>query len=85
MYEDQTKDTIVDDFLNSARHNFTIASGFDDATVYVNFAHGDEGPEAWYGKHNLARLGELKEKWDPQGLFSFYNAIPPIEPSNHDL
>ncbi|RYO90879.1 hypothetical protein DL766_001620 [Monosporascus sp. MC13-8B] len=85
VYENQALDNTVDAFLDSARHNFTAASGFDKPAVYVNFAHGDEGPEAWYGSHNQARLGQLKQEWDPRGLFSFYNAIPPIGPSDHEL
>ena len=52
------------------------ANGFDSPAVYVNFAHGDEGPEAWYGKRNLEKLVRLKEEWDPEGLFSFYNSVP---------
>lgn len=75
-FDDVAKDSIVDDFLDSARGMLTGVSGFDQPTVYVNFAHGDEGPAAWYGQHNIEKLVTLKRKWDPQGLFSFYNAIP---------
>nr|QNC49721.1 Hfaza2M [Hypoxylon fragiforme] len=75
-YDDRRKDSLVDAFLHSARHNLTSASGFDEPVVYVNFAHGDEGPAAWYGARNLARLSELKRKWDPRGLFNYYNAVP---------
>lgn len=66
----------MDQFLDSARRNFTSSSGFMTPVTYVNFAHGDEGPETWYGKHNLERLIQLKREWDPQGLFSFSNAVP---------
>ena len=58
----------------------TAASGFSSQVVYVNFAHGDEGPAVWYGARKLRRLGLLKNRWDPRGLFSFYNAIPPQLP-----
>ncbi|KAI1379509.1 hypothetical protein F4677DRAFT_442487 [Hypoxylon crocopeplum] len=75
-YDNRGKDDIVDEFLQSARQRFAAASGFDEHAVYVNFAHGDEKPEAWYGARNLERLSGLKRTWDPRGLFSFYNAVP---------
>jgi fumiquinazoline A oxidase len=63
----------------------TAASGFGSPVVYVNFAHGDEGPAVWYGARKLRRLGLLKHQWDPHGLFSFYNAIPPQLPEADPL
>nr|UOS85803.1 FAD-linked oxidoreductase [Hypoxylon rubiginosum] len=75
-YDDYSKDSIVSEFLDAARRNFTAASGYDEPAVYVNFAHGDEGPAAWYGARNLGKLGHLKQKWDPQGLFNFYDVVP---------
>ncbi|KAI0161041.1 hypothetical protein GGR52DRAFT_157104 [Hypoxylon sp. FL1284] len=80
-YDDTTKDDIVSKFLEAARQNFTAASGYDEPAVYVNFAHGHEGPAAWYGAGNLDRLGRLKQKWDPQGLFSFYDVVPKVSSS----
>ncbi|KAI2621293.1 hypothetical protein GGR54DRAFT_96721 [Hypoxylon sp. NC1633] len=80
-YDDRSQDGLVDAFLHSARHNFTAVSGFPEPAVYVNFAHGDEGPAAWYGARNLERLSELKREWDPQELFSFYNAVPLRRPN----
>jgi hypothetical protein len=75
----------VDAFLHSAREKMTAASGFASSVVYVNFAHGDEGPAVWYGARKLRRLGLLKAQWDPNGLFSFYNAIPPHLPGSDPL
>lgn len=46
-------------------------SGFHDFQVYVNYAHGDEGPVPPYTKRNLPRLRRLKDQWDPQDLFAF--------------
>ena len=63
----------------------TAVSGFGSPAVYVNFAHGDEGPAVWYGARKLSRLGLLKRQWDPRGLFSFYNAIPPQIPEANRL
>lgn len=43
---------------------------------YVNFAAGDEKPEAVYGsKERLDRLKALKAKWDPEGVFSNFQPI----------
>ncbi|KAI1314099.1 hypothetical protein F5Y03DRAFT_336159 [Xylaria venustula] len=84
-YDDRRHDSIVDSFLNAARHNVTAVSGFDHPAVYVNFAHGDEGPEAWYGARNLERLARTKKKWDPNGLFNFYNTPRPLKLSNNEL
>lgn len=43
--------------------------------VYVLYAHGDEGPAAWYSEANLPVLRVLKSLYDPKGLFSFYNSL----------
>lgn len=43
---------------------------------YVNFATGDETQEQIYGgRERLDKLRRLKEKWDPEGVFGFYNPI----------
>ncbi|KAK0713564.1 hypothetical protein B0T26DRAFT_873683 [Lasiosphaeria miniovina] len=75
-YEDLSETQAVEEFLRAARRNLAAASGYASPAVYVNFAHGDEGPAAWYGERNLQRLRQLKRKWDPRGLFGFYNAVP---------
>jgi hypothetical protein len=41
----------------------------------VNFAHGDEGNAAWYTESKLPTLRQLKAKYDPNLLFSFYNPV----------
>ena len=50
-------------------------SGYDQPAVYLNYAHGDEAPEAFYGWEpwRLERLRSLKEKYDPQGFFNSYH------------
>ncbi|KAL5333401.1 FAD-binding domain-containing protein [Aspergillus crustosus] len=75
-YTNSNKDAIVDELWQSIRHSLSRTNGFGDLSVYVNFAHGDEGPVAWYSERKLERLSALKRKWDPNQLFSFYNAIP---------
>ncbi|PSR81486.1 hypothetical protein BD289DRAFT_372588 [Coniella lustricola] len=74
-FEDVTQDSQVDKFLDEARSLLTAVSGFQKPAVYVNFAHGDEGPAAWYGQENLEKLSVLKREWDPKNLFGFYNSI----------
>lgn len=49
--------------------------------MYVNYAHGDEGPEAWYDVENLPRLAKLKMEWDPEQHFSWYQPVPLYWPS----
>lgn len=43
--------------------------------VYVNYAHGDEGPVAWYSERKLPRLLALKSRWDPKNLFKWTNGL----------
>ncbi|KAI1313330.1 FAD binding domain-containing protein [Xylaria venustula] len=43
--------------------------------VYVNYAHGDEGPVAWYSERKLPRLRALKSRWDPKNLFKWTNGV----------
>ncbi|QPC80378.1 hypothetical protein HYE68_011130 [Fusarium pseudograminearum] len=52
-------------------------TGRDTVPVYVNYAFGDEGPKEWYGSEawRQSRLQELKEAYDPKGMFSFYAPI----------
>ncbi|KAI9879288.1 MAG: hypothetical protein M1830_009018 [Pleopsidium flavum] len=71
-----TLDNTVDAFLQSARAKFQRTSGFENLSVYVNFAHGDEGPSVWYGQQKLSQLARLKRRWDPHQVFSWYDAVP---------
>lgn len=71
-----TLDNMANDFLRDARTALAATSGFDELSVYVNFAHGDEGPRAWYTREKLDRLTSLKRRWDPMELFSFYQPVP---------
>jgi hypothetical protein len=90
--DDPALDTIVDNFTKYSIDKLHQTSGFDNLTTYVNYAHGDEGPEAWYDVNKLERLAALKRKWDPEERFSFYQPVPlywpPVTqsmPSNEDL
>src|SRR6185503_11501680 len=55
-----------------ARSTWESMRRFSTGGVYVNFLTEDEGADrvaAAYGGANLARLAELKKKYDPTGLF----------------
>jgi hypothetical protein len=74
--DDPVLDTVVDNFTKYSIDKLHKTSGFGDLTTYVNYAHGDEGPEVWYDVDNLGRLAALKRLWDPKERFSFYQPVP---------
>ncbi|KAM7213855.1 hypothetical protein V8F06_010787 [Rhypophila decipiens] len=74
-YDDDSIDDEVNDFARTARTAFTETSGFKEMNLYVTYAHGDEGPKIWY-KEKLARLKQIKRKYDPKQLFRFMNPVP---------
>nr|QPI71215.1 FAD-linked oxidoreductase [Ovatospora brasiliensis] len=67
----------VDAFAVPARRAYAAGGGNPNVEVYVNYAHGDEGVNAWYSPRKLGRLRGLKNRWDPHNLFSFTNGINP--------
>ncbi|CAI7668893.1 unnamed protein product [Penicillium manginii] len=75
-YDGPAHDAEVYSISKKLRDQLVPTSGFDSLTTYINYAHGDEGPEVWYGKDNLPRLVQLKKKWDPEGKFGAGNPIP---------
>jgi len=67
-------DSAADDETNVgwARDTWSSMRRFSTGGVYVNFLTEEEGAEriaAAYGSATLARLAELKQKYDPQNLF----------------
>ena len=52
-------------------------TGSQELHTYVNYAYGNEGPEAWYGPESWRqkKLKALKKKYDPKEKFSFYAPI----------
>ncbi|KAI1456525.1 FAD-binding domain-containing protein [Annulohypoxylon moriforme] len=58
------------------RQDIAATSGYPEITVFVNYAHGDEGLERIYGKDKLPRLAQLKKTWDPNQFFSYNNGLP---------
>lgn len=63
---------------NRLRHILWKGSGRDELHAYVNYAYGDETPQEWYGHEDWrqAQLGQLKSKYDPNDVFSFFGPIP---------
>ncbi|KAL5354319.1 hypothetical protein ACLOAV_000408 [Pseudogymnoascus australis] len=45
--------------------------------AYVNYAHGDEGVEGWYGREGwrIERLRGLKRRYDPENRVGYYAPI----------
>ena len=76
FYSNRGLDAAVNAFAKPARDEFARTSGFDSLTTYSNYAHGDEGPEAWYSARKLPQLSALKRKWDPDQLFSWNYPVP---------
>lgn len=66
----------IDNFALSAVEAFNATSGFDDMHIYVSYAHGTEGLDPMYGAEKLPKLLNLKQKWDPKGVFRYNNALP---------
>jgi hypothetical protein len=67
---------IVDGLEQSLRDRIAKTSGYPGLATYTGYAHGNEGPAAWYSSMNLPRLSVLKKNWEPDGLFVFNKPIP---------
>ena len=76
FYANKGLDAAVNAFVKPARDEFARTSGFETLTTYSNYAHGDEGPEAWYSARKLPQLSALKRKWDPDQLFRWNYPVP---------
>ena len=58
-----------------------------NATVYVNYAFGNETLESVYGYEpwRLEKLRKLKDAYDPAERFGYYMGIPTLNPHDeHD-
>ncbi|KAI0458562.1 putative FAD-dependent oxygenase [Xylaria acuta] len=73
-------DDQVERLGNQLRDIIYRGSGRKELHAYVNYAYGDETPKNWYGyeQWRQSRLRKLKQKYDPEGRFSFFGPIPPI-------
>ncbi|KAK2017437.1 FAD binding domain-containing protein [Colletotrichum eremochloae] len=68
-YTDAALDAEAQDFGRKVRDIWSYTETATKNPTYVNFAHGDETPEAIYGS-SLSKLRQLKKKWDPSGAFN---------------
>lgn len=67
-----------DEMIAWAREFFEATAPYAAEDVYVNYLSGDEEDraKAAYGDH-YERLEEIKNKWDPENLFSINQNIEP--------
>jgi FAD/FMN-containing dehydrogenase len=75
-------ESAADDARNVAwaRDAWQAMRRFSTGGVYVNFLTDDEGADriaAAYGSANLARLAQLKQKYDPGNLFRHTKPVSP--------
>lgn len=77
-YPNSTLDSAANTWLGSVAAALHSTGGFERPMVYMNYAQGTEGLGALYGydEWRLERLKALKKKYDPEGVFSGYHAIP---------
>lgn len=70
----ETSEDVGRDLGDRLRQILFESSGLEHMYSYVNYAYGNEGPEAWYGYEpwRLEKLRALKAEYDPEGRFSFY-------------
>lgn len=62
------------------RSDMAATSGYDNLTVYLNYAYGDETLEQIFGEEKLPKLASLKAEYDPTNAFGFYHALPTSYP-----
>ena len=73
---DEAAAPVAEQFAAATRERL-VATGSKSKSlsVYVNYAHGDEGRAAWYSERKLPRLLTLKARWDPKTLFNWSNGL----------
>lgn len=76
-YDDPALDEVVSGYGENARALLHETSGYKNPRVYANYGHGDEAPEDLYGyeKWRIEKLRDLKRRFDPEGVFNYYNPV----------
>ncbi|OJJ83639.1 FAD-binding oxidoreductase [Aspergillus glaucus CBS 516.65] len=89
QFEIISLDGVGSDSLNAGeqtgqalRDSWVRTSGYENHTIYVNYARGDETLEQKYGASKLPRLAALKKKYDPDNVFGWNNALPTEYPGS---
>ncbi|KAL2131986.1 hypothetical protein VTI74DRAFT_4387 [Chaetomium olivicolor] len=77
VYDDVGNKTLDKEAESWIKEMEVAAFGNARWRTYVNYAHGDETPQAMYGYEpwRLEKLRVLKRKYDPDNRFRFYNPI----------
>ena len=77
-YDDLSISNAADNWARTQRDKLFSTSGYDHKYVYMNYAHGDEGPHAYYGYDSarFSKLQNLKAKYDPKDVFFGYHDVP---------
>lgn len=57
------------------RNGLATTSGYNNLTVYVNYAYGDETPVQIYGADKFHRLLALEKEYGLENNFRFYNSF----------
>ncbi|TLD18037.1 hypothetical protein PspLS_10362 [Pyricularia sp. CBS 133598] len=65
------------EWANEVRDQWNAGQPQRTPDAYVNYANGHESKEDWYGHQpwRLAKLRDLKARYDPVNRFRFYNPI----------
>lgn len=89
QFEIISLDGVGSDSFNAGEHagqtlrdSWVRTSGYENHTIYVNYARGDETLEQKYGARKLPRLAALKKKYDPDNVFGWNNALPTEYPGS---
>lgn len=77
-YKDLSLRLTLDRWLKAAQNLVIESSGYGRLQQYVNYGHGFyDSAESLYGYDGkrIARLLELKDKYDPEGWFDTYQPV----------
>lgn len=75
--EDSSLEADMWEWANEVRNQWNAGQPQRTPSAYVNYANGRETKEDWYGHQpwRLAKLRDLKARYDPLNRFRFYNPI----------
>ncbi|KAK0647384.1 FAD-linked oxidoreductase azaL [Lasiodiplodia hormozganensis] len=74
-FSTESQAAAITEFANQRRAELSKLNGDKGLEVYVNYARGDEGRNAWYTAEKLPKLESIKDAWDPNNLFNFTNGF----------
>lgn len=77
-YKDLSLRAELDGWLKQQQSLMIESSGYGRLQQYVNYGHGFyDSAESLYGydSENMARLLELKDRYDPEGWFDSYQPV----------